>query len=95
MKRSKDRLINKLSIDANAMSSYHLSNQVKKQRLKSYLELDYFFLIQAQVHAIGVFEMEGAFMQLADRIIRVQKHRLLVHFANDLKRRQRNSRKCE
>lgn len=48
------------------------------------LELNDAILRQAQVHAIGVLQVEGALVQLRDRIDRVQDHLGFVHFANNL-----------
>lgn len=71
------------------LSSWRLDKNTENFETKTHLKLDYFLLIQTQIHAIRVFEVEGAFMQLADGVIRVQQNRLFVHFADDLQVRGR------
>lgn len=47
------------------------------------LELDDALLAEAQVHPLRVFHVEGALVQLRNRVVGVQNGHLLVHFADD------------
>ena len=48
-----------------------------------YLKLNDALLTEAKVHALRVFHVEGALVQLRYGIVRVEDGHLLVHFADD------------
>lgn len=56
------------------------------------MKLDDPFLGKAQVHALRVLQVEGTFMELGDRVVRVEQRRLLVHFTNNLEEDGREER---
>lgn len=68
-----------------------LKSLVNLQFVKSTdLKLDDPFLGKAQVHALRVLQVEGTFMELGDRVIRIEQRRLLVHFTNNLEKHEKD-----
>ena len=57
-------------------------------RNRWYLELDDAFLREAEVHALGIFHVECAFVQLGDGVVGVKDGHLLVHFTDDEPRKR-------
>ena len=49
----------------------------------TYLKLNDLILREAQVHAIGVLDVEGALVQLRNGIVGIEQYLRLVHFADD------------